>query len=550
MAFGQESMRKCATQKASTRGRDTQADPDSYSVRDPQSLGDSANASGEYMLAESTGNDTLLQVRNLSKSFPGVNALQDVRLEVRRGQVHALMGENGAGKSTLMRILIGLHSADAGDVFFKGRRVQIRSPHAARQLGIAMIHQELLPFPELTVAENLCMGQEPTRWLPGWLDKPALQREATRLLERLGVALSPATRMKQLSVAQMQTVEIAKALAHQAELIIMDEPTSAISAREVEALFGLIRDLQRRGVAVIYISHKMDEIFRIADAVTVLRDGRYVATHDIGEVDENRLIALMVGRQLPAVFPKSSAEPRDVALEVRGLTRPGEFRNVTFQVRRGEIVGIAGLMGAGRTELVNALFGLAPARGGEIRVHGRTVRIASPRDALAQGIALVSEDRQRLGLVPDLSVKQNITLASLTRCCRLGWIDRRRENLVAEERIREFAIKTPDRNQKVKYLSGGNQQKVVIAKALLTEPSILILDEPTRGIDIGAKAEIYGIMTRLAREGQAILMVSSELPEILALSHRILVMREGTITAELDPQHTSQEEILKYAIPH
>ncbi|MCY2989898.1 MAG: sugar ABC transporter ATP-binding protein [Planctomycetota bacterium] len=502
------------------------------------------------MPAETSKNDTLLQVRNLSKSFPGVNALQGVRLDVRRGQVHALLGENGAGKSTLMRILIGLLSADAGDVFFQGRRVQIRSPHAARQLGIAMIHQELLPFPELTVAENLFMGQEPTRWWPGWLDKPARQREATRLLQRLGVALSPATKMKRLSVAQMQTVEIAKALAHQAELIIMDEPTSAISEREVEALFGLIRDLQQRGVAVIYISHKLDEIFRIADAVTVLRDGRHVATQHIGEVDEQQLIAWMVGRELQAVFPKASAEPRDVALEVRGLTRPGEFHDVTFQVRRGEIVGIAGLMGAGRTELVHALFGLAPARSGEIRVHGRTVRIASPRAALAQGLALVSEDRQRLGLVPDLSVKQNITLASLTRCCRLGWIDHRRENLVAEERIREFAIKTPDGNQKVKYLSGGNQQKVVIAKALLTEPSILILDEPTRGIDIGAKAEIYAIMTRLAREGQAILMVSSELPEVLALSHRILVMREGLITAELDPRHTSQEEILRYAIPH
>lgn len=502
------------------------------------------------MLAESTEHDCLLQVRNLSKSFPGVQALQDVRLDVRRGQVHALMGENGAGKSTLMKILIGLQSADAGDVFFKGRRVQIRSPHAARQLGIAMMHQELLPFPELTVAENLFMGQEPTRWLPGWLDKPALQREATRLLERLGVALSPTIKMKQLSVAQMQTVEIAKALAQQAELIIMDEPTSAISEREVEALFGLIRDVQRRGMAVIYISHKLDEVFRIADTVTVLRDGRYVGTHAIGEVDEHRLIAWMVGRELAAVFPNSSAKPGAVALEVCGLTRPGEFRDVSFQVRRGEIVGIAGLMGAGRTELVNALFGLAPARGGEIRVQGRTVRIAGPRDALAQGLALVSEDRKRLGLIPELSVQQNITLASLARCCRLGWIDRRRENLVAEQRIREFGIKTPDRNQKVKYLSGGNQQKVVIAQALLTEPSILMLDEPTRGIDIGAKAEIYAIMTQLARAGQALLMVSSELPEVLALSHRVLVMREGTIVAELDPRHTSQEEVLRYAMPH
>lgn len=491
----------------------------------------------------------VLEVRNLSKTFPGVRALQDVRLEVQAGSVHAVMGENGAGKSTLMKTIIGIHAPDSGEVLLHGSSVRFRSPHDALRAGIAMIHQELLPFPDLSVAENICMGQEPTRWFPGWLDKQAMRRRAQELLGRLGVAIGPARKMKNLSVAEMQTVEIAKALAHNAEVIIMDEPTSAISDREVDALFDVIRDLKSRGVAIIYISHKMDEIFQIADTITVLRDGRYVATHDAGELDRGRLITLMVGRELGSGSLKLPAERGDVALEVQGLTQPGKFRDVSFQVRRGEILGIAGLMGAGRTELISAIFGLAPAWAGEIRVGNRPVRIASPRDALDHGIAMVTEDRKQFGLVPTMSVKQNLTLASLRRCCR-GWlIDHREENRVADEQIHAFAIKTRDRNQKIDSLSGGTQQKVVVAKALLTEPKILILDEPTRGIDIGAKSEIYAIIARLASEGMAIVMVSSELPEILSLSHRILIMREGVVTAELNPQTTTQEEILKYAMP-
>ncbi len=492
----------------------------------------------------------MLQVKSLSKSFPGVKALDQVSLDVARGQVHAVTGENGAGKSTLMRILIGLDAPDAGEILFKGRPVQLKNPHEALRLGISMIHQELLPFPDLTVAENICMGREPVRWFPGWLDKPAMHREAQRLLERLGVRLPPARKMRELSVAEMQTVEIAKALAYQADVIIMDEPSSAISEREVEALFEVIRDLKRRGVAVIYISHKMEEIFRIADVVTVLRDGRHVATRDIGELDENRLIALMVGRELNAAPPQSAAEQGEAALEVRGLSKPGVFSQVSFTVRRGEILGIAGLMGAGRTDVVSAISGLAPAETGEIRVDGRSVRIRGPRDAIANGIAMVSEDRKEYGLVPSMSVKHNVTLASLDRYCRGGFIDRRAENQAADQQIQRFSIKTPDRNRKVKHLSGGNQQKVVIAKALLTDPAILILDEPTRGIDIGAKAEIYAIMRRLAREGKAIIMVSSEMAEILSLSDRILVMREGEITAELRPLDTTQEEVMKYAMPN
>jgi inositol transport system ATP-binding protein len=490
----------------------------------------------------------VLEVRNLSKSFPGVQALRDVHLQVRAGQVHALTGENGAGKSTLMRILIGVEQADAGEILYKGHRVHLKSPHEALRMGISMVHQELLPFPELSVAENICMGREPTSWFPGWLDRTAMNREARRLLGRLGSSLPPDRGMKQLSVAEMQTVEIAKAFANNAEVIIMDEPTSAISGREVEALFDVIREVTARGVAVIYISHKMEEIFRIADMVTVLRDGRHVATHAIGELDENRLVTLMVGRELHAEPPAGSAEPGEAALEVRGLSKRGAFHAANFTVRRGEILGIAGLMGAGRTELVSAISGLAPAQAGEILIHSRGVRIRSPRDAIANGIAMVSEDRKEYGLVHAMSVSHNVTLAALGKFCRGGLIDRAAENDATDRQIRALSIKTPGRNCQVQYLSGGNQQKVVIAKALLTEPEILILDEPTRGIDIGAKAEVHAIMRRLARQGKAIIMVSSEMAEIMSLSDRILVMREGRIAAELSGPHANPEQIMKYAM--
>ena len=493
--------------------------------------------------------DLILQVRNLSKSFPGVKALDDVSLDVERGRVHAVTGENGAGKSTLMKVLIGVHAPASGQILFKGRSIRLRNPHDALRMGISMIHQELLPFRDLTVAENIWMGQEPTRWLPGWLDKPAMNRGARRLLERLGVRLSPVTKMRELGVAETQTVEIAKALACRAEVIIMDEPSSALSGREVEALFDVIRELKRRGVAVLYISHKMDEIFRVSDTITVLRDGCHVATMGTGEMDENRLIALMVGRPLDATPPPAAANRGDVVLEVRELTKAGAFRGVSFALRRGEILGLAGLLGAGRTSLVSAISGLTPAEAGEIRVGGRVARIRTPGDAIAHGIAIVSEDRKQYGLVPTMSVKHNITLASLAKCCRGWFLDKRAENRIAGEQIRAFSIKVPSLDRRVTFLSGGNQQKVVIAKALLADPAILLLDEPTRGIDIGAKAEIYAMMRRLARDGKAILMVSSEMAEVLSLSDRILVMREGRISAELSPENATQEEIMKWAMP-
>ncbi len=490
----------------------------------------------------------LLEARALSRSFPGVRALDGVQLGIEAGKTHAVMGENGAGKSTFMRILAGLDEPDTGELLFEGRPVRLRSPHAALRLGIAMIHQELLPFPEMTVAENIFIGREPASSFVGWIDQGSMRREAERLLSRLGAAFPPGMPMKELSVAGMQMVEIAKALAHEARIIIMDEPTSALSEREAEALFSVIGDLRRRGVAIIYISHKLDEVFRLADAVTVLRDGRHVATCPVSDVTREKLIALMVGRELAAVFPPVPSGRGDVALSVRGLTKAGRYHDIHFDVRRGEILGIAGLMGAGRTELVSAISGLVPADSGEIWVRGAKVRIDSPGDGLANGIAMVTEDRKREGLVLALSVKKNLTLASLGACCRGGFIDHRVENRVADERIQALGIKTPGRDERVYHLSGGNQQKVVIGRALLTNPDILILDEPTRGIDIGAKAEVYELIVRLASEGKAILLVSSELPEVMALSHRILVMHEGIITAEVDPRRTTPEEILKHAM--
>ncbi len=489
-------------------------------------------------------NDFLLQVQDVSKAFPGVQALDRVRLDVEPGKVHALLGENGAGKSTLMNIMAGLLTPDAGTLTFKGQAVSIQTPHRARQLGIAMIHQELHPFPNLTVAENIGIGREPTRWIPGWLDKAAMNREAAALLQRLGVTLAPTRPMSTLSVAEMQAVEIARALAGNAAVLIMDEPTSAISEREVAALFGIVRDLKQRGVAVIYISHKFSEIFAVADTVTVLRDGRHVATAAAAELDEQKLIALMVGRALapPASGRAGTGEP---VLAVNGLARGEAFRDVSFTLHGGEVLGLAGLMGAGRTDVAHAIYGLEPATAGEIRLRGKPLRIARPADAIAAGIALVSEDRRQFGLVPQMSLAHNITLASL----RDRIVDRRAEHAAADEQIRALAIKATNRNQPVSHLSGGNQQKAVIAKALLTEPDVLILDEPTRGIDIGAKAEVYAIVKRLARAGKAILLISSELSELLALSDRILVMRQGVLTTELDPCRTSQEEILKFAMP-
>jgi inositol transport system ATP-binding protein len=492
----------------------------------------------------------VLEVRNLSKAFPGVQALDKVGLDVRAGEIHAVTGENGAGKSTLMRILAGLEKSDGGEILLKGRPCRLRSAQDAMAAGIAMIHQELMPFPNLSVAENIFMGRDPAVRALGWVNRRKQLDDAKRLLELLGVDLPPAALMRNLAVSEMQMVEIARAVASQAEIIIMDEPTSAISTREADALFRLMRDLQRRGVALIYISHKLEEIFRMAGRVTVLRDGRHICTEETARLDRPTLIARMVGREMDSLWAKIPSPRGEVALAVSGLTKAGKFRDISFTARRGEILGLAGLMGAGRTAVLNAIYGLFPAETGEILVFGRRALVRSPRDAIARGIGLVSEDRKTFGIVPGMSVKSNITLPNLRRCCRAGFIRSQLENRLADERIRAFGIKPADRNQVVNFLSGGNQQKVVIAKALFTDPQIILLDEPTRGIDIAAKMEVYAIISRLAGEGRTIILASSELPEILAMSDRILVMREGALAAELDPRQSSQEDILRYAMPN
>lgn len=493
-----------------------------------------------------------MEVKDLSKAFPGVRALSGVNFQIYGGEVHALMGENGAGKSTLMRIVAGLDRADSGKILLSGVEVEFRDPHSALKHGVAMIHQELLPFPDLSVAENVFIGCEPVRGL-GWVDRVTMERKAAELLGTLGLQVEAGRRMRDLSVAGMQTVEIARALVQQARVVIMDEPTSAVSDREVEALFGIIRRLKASGGAVIYISHKMDEIFRIADRITVLRDGRHIATRRSNEVTATELVQLMAGRELESARSGAAAlvsgRLERPALSVKGLSQPGKFEGVSFDLFPGEILGIAGLMGAGRTEVLNAIYGMPPAAGGEILLGGEPVRIRSPREAIRQGIALVSEDRKQYGLVSKMSVKDNLTLSCLKRCSRGWFIDGGREGEIAAEQVKAFGIKSSGPAQLVKWLSGGNQQKVVLARALLHEPGILLLDEPTRGVDVGAKAEVHAIIGRLAQAGKAVLVVSSELPELLSMCDRVLVMRQGKIVAEVDARRTSQPEILAHAMP-
>jgi inositol transport system ATP-binding protein len=492
--------------------------------------------------------DWLLEAKNLSKSFSGIRVLDDITFNLRPGEVHALMGENGAGKSTLMKILAGLLKPSSGAVYLGGQRMVSGNPHAALKAGIAMIHQELLPFPNLTVAENILMGVEPARLL-GWIDQREMHNRSAALLARLGVSLSTSQMMSELRVAELQVVEIAKALAHNARIIIMDEPTSALTEREAEALFSLIRDLRSRGVSMIYISHKFDEVFSLADRITVLRDGRHVCTGPVGAFTPETLIAQMVGREMGLSFVRSASEKGEVLLEVHRLGRRGHFQNVSFQVRRGEILGFAGLLGAGRTDVVCALGGLTPADAGEIVVAGTPKRIRRPADALRAGIGLVTEDRKMFGLVPTMNVKSNLTLAALSRCSAAGVVHPSRENRLAAETARSLGLRGGGLNTAVGILSGGNQQKVVLGRTLLTQPEVLLLDEPTRGIDVGAKAEVHAIIDRLAASGKAVVLVSSELPELMSLSDRILVMRQGRLTAELDPRTTTASEILKAAIP-
>jgi ribose transport system ATP-binding protein len=492
--------------------------------------------------------DTLVSIRGLCKSFAGVQALDKVSFELRAGEVHALMGENGAGKSTLMKALAGIHACDDGSIEVEGRPVVIASPRHAQALGIGIVHQELNLMRHLSAAQNIFIGREPRRGL--FLDEERLNADARRLFERLNIDLDPRTMVADLTVARQQMVEIAKALSFDSKVLIMDEPTAALNAREVADLFRVVRQLRDEGVGIVYISHRMDELQQIADRVTVMRDGRTIATVAMADTSTAGIIQMMVGRALEdhlrAAPPDLSA--REVALEVRGLRRGAAIRDVSFSVRKGEILGFAGLMGAGRTEVARAVFGADPVDGGEIRVHGRPVRIRSPRDAVRNGIGYLSEDRKQFGLATAMDVQSNIAMTSLSRLLRAGmFLDSAAIAEAAAHHVRQLGIRTPSIAQPVKLLSGGNQQKVVIAKWLLRDCDILFFDEPTRGIDVGAKAEIHKLIDALAAQGKAIVVISSELPEVLRLSHRIVVMCEGRITGEQGAIEATQESLMQLA---
>ena len=485
----------------------------------------------------------VLALRGIAKSFPGVRALQGVSFDIRCGEVHALLGENGAGKSTLIKVISGVHQPDAGTLQLDGRSIRLTSPQAARQAGIATIYQELLLFPELTVAENVFMGHAlRRRW--GGLDWPAMRARTRELLASLDISdLDPEQVVGTLSVGNRQRVEILRALSQDARILVMDEPTAALTEHDVVRLFAIVRRLRERGVSIVYISHRLEEIFIVADRVTVLRDGEHVATRPVSETDEADLVQMMVGRRIDSLFPKADVPLGDVLLELRDLVRPPSTNGVSLTVRAGEILGLAGLVGSGRSELAQVIFGVTPAGSGAILLDGKPVRVNSVAEARRLGIAYVPEDRATQGLVRPMSVRENASLAVLSGIARFGFIDRDAEARLARETVIRFGVRTAGIEQVVGRLSGGNQQKVVLGKWLAAQPRVLILDEPTRGIDVGAKAEIHRLMGELAGRGMAILMISSELPEVLGMSDRVLVMREGAIVAGFSRHEATQEKV-------
>ncbi len=483
----------------------------------------------------------LIELKDIHKSFYGVEVLHGVNFVLRPGTVHALMGENGAGKSTLMKVIAGVHGADSGKVLMDGKEVEITSPAKAREMGIAMIHQELSAEQEMSVAENIYLGREPGKF--GFVDYRQLYKQTNELLEELGIHLDPKIKMKRLRVADQQMVEIAKAISQKARVVIMDEPTSSITDREVESLFAMIRNLKKAGVGIIYISHKMDEIFQICDEMTILRDGTYINTFKADEVDEDTLIRNMVGRDLDTQFPKENVPIGETLLEVEHLSRENEYEDISFQLHRGEILGFVGLVGAGRTELMRSIFGMTKPDSGKIRLDGKEVHFKNPKEAIQSGIAYVTEDRKGEGLVLPMSVEKNITLAALADFAKTGFLQQRKESEVVHEQIKALGIKVAKPSITVKSLSGGNQQKVVLAKWMIAKPHILIFDEPTRGIDVGAKAEIYKIMCDYVKQGNAIIMVSSEMPEAMGMSDRIIVLSNHKSSGELHRSEFSEETI-------
>lgn len=493
--------------------------------------------------------ESILEMKDIVRTFPGVKALNDVNFSLQKGSVHALMGENGAGKSTLMKCLVGINPPDSGKIILKGQQVVIPNPLVARNLGIAMIYQELNPVLERSVMENIWLGREPMKSKKSvFVDHKAMYDNTKTLLADLELDLDPKQRVKELSVAKMQMIEIAKAISFNADIVIMDEPTSALTNNEVEHLFSMIERLKKRGVSVIYITHKMDEIFRVADKVTVLRDGTNVVTKPVAELDINSLITAMVGRELTEMFPKTNVPSSDVRMEVRHLEVSNLIHDASFDLRKGEILGVSGLVGAGRTEMMEAIFGLRQKNAGEILIDGQKKNINSPVDAINCHMGFLTEDRRLTGIIPVLSVKNNTIIANLDRYKKAKmFLDHKKINKDCTEYREMLNIKTPSLEALIQNLSGGNQQKVLVARWLLTDSDILILDEPTRGIDVGAKAEIHSLITKLASEGKSIIMVSSEMPEVIGMSDRVMVVCQGRITAMLDRKDLNQETIMRYA---
>jgi ribose transport system ATP-binding protein len=489
----------------------------------------------------------MLRMEGIVKEFPGVRALQGVDFDLLPGEVHVLLGENGAGKSTLIKILSGLYAKDAGRILLDGKEVEIGSPRRARELGVRTIYQELQLVPQLSVAENIFLGEEPLQ-ASRLIDRKQMVAVASDLLRDLGRSLDPRIPVEELSAADRQMVEIAKAVHAKSRIVVMDEPTSSLDQEEIKALFAVIGRLRGQGVGIVYISHRLDEVSAIGDRVTIFRDGHHVHTGPVSDLTVEGMIRLMVGRELKAKFPWAPRDLGDEALRVEGLGRDGVFHDIRFTLRRGEILGLAGLVGAGRTELARALLGVDRAERGHVVIGGHRLRPRSPRDTIHRGLGLLPEDRRNHGLVQLLSVAHNITLVSLRRLASRLFLNRGREGALAREFADRLHIVTPRLERQVRYLSGGNQQKVVLAKWLCSEAGVLIFDEPTRGIDVGAKYEVHRLMVELARQGAAILMISSELPEVLGMSDRILVMREGRITGEFSRAEATQEKILRAAM--
>lgn len=489
----------------------------------------------------------ILEMCRIGKTFPGVVALNDVDFELRPGEVHILLGENGAGKSTLMKILSGAYQKSAGQIMLDGNEVEIKNPKHAQTLGISTIYQEFNLIPHLSVGENIFLGREPVG-LPGFIDQRAIFKQAKHALTDLGLSLNPRKLVKELRVAEQQMVEVAKALSLDARILIMDEPTAALTEHEIKELFATIRSLKQKGVAIVYISHRMEELFEIGDRVTVLRDGRSVGTYDVSAISKSELIRLMVNRELTDLFPKEKVSRGPEVLRVEGLSTETGLNDINFSLHKGEVLGISGLLGAGRTELARAIFGLDKITSGTIYIEGDSRKLDSPRRAINAGIGFLTEDRKSQGLVLPLSVKENLCLSSVDKFSSWGVMNPKQEQQAGDRYVKELRIRTPSLNQKVVFLSGGNQQKVVLSKWLCSEAEIFIFDEPTRGVDVGAKTEIYQLMNRLTASGVAIIMISSELLEVLGMSDRILVMRGGRITGEFSAAEATQERILQCAL--